>query len=173
MSDDLFEGTPENVKQMLLRAKDQTRRTGVLVEAQVLQLRLWPRVVFKDVLDVIIDPLDIEGKTVNYVLRVKTPPKGKDLEKRIQVLEQSIHWLLGDDWGFVIKTRQKKGGPGKLLHRGSHAERREDYIAQPKADLPAYEFQDAMTTFKRYRIRNEKEASEAAAQPLPSMEKKS
>lgn len=169
MSEDLFEGTPENAKQMLLRAKDQTRRTGMLVEAQVLQLRLWPRVVFKDVLDVTIDPLDIESKTVHYLLRVKKPLQGKDLAKRFSILDQALHWLLGDDWGYVVKTRQKKGGPGKTVHRSAPGEA-EVYKASPQADLPTYEFKDALTSFRRYRLRDEKGASEAAAQSLPLIE---
>ena len=46
-----FEGMTEDAKAQLLRAKDMTRRTGTLIEAQMLQLRLWPQVVFKDILD--------------------------------------------------------------------------------------------------------------------------
>lgn len=169
---DAFEGVPEDVKSLLLRAKDQTRRTGILCEPQVLQLRLWPRVVFKDVLDVDIDPLDIEAKTVHYLLRVKTPPKGKDLVKRAEVLAGWIRSLLGDDWVYNLKVRQKKGGPGRLVYRGERLQSLDAHTAHPKADLPAYEFRDALTTFKRYTLRDQASAYAEASAPLPPIEKK-
>jgi hypothetical protein len=75
----------------------------------VLQLRLWPQVVFKDVLDVTIDPLDIEQKTLYYMLRVKTVPRGKDLLKRASIMEGWVRSLLGDDWVFNIKGATEEG----------------------------------------------------------------
>lgn len=159
---DLFEGVPEDTKAQLLRACDMTRRTGTLIEAQMLQLRLWPQVVFKTVLDVTIEPLDIEQKTVNYLLRVKKMERGKDLEKRITVLEEWLRTLLGDDWQLHIKIRQKKGGPGRLIH---HGQRKSPMTgpSQPQADIKAYEFKDAMTSFRRYKLSDPVAAYEAAS----------
>jgi len=164
---DVFEGIPEDVKALLLRAKDQTRRTGILCEPQVLQLRLWPRVVFKDVLDVDIDPLDIEAKTVNYLLRVKVPPKGKDLAKRAEVLAGWIRSLLGDDWLFNLRVRQKKGGPGRSIYKGERKAPLDEHRAAPTADLPGYEFQNALTSFKRYKLRDLPGAFAEASAPIP------
>jgi hypothetical protein len=162
----------EDAKSLLLRAKDMTRRTGTLVEAQMLQLRLWPQVVFKDVLDVTIDPLDIEGKTVNYMLRMSKPPKGKDLAKRAAALEDWLRSLLGDDWMLVIKTRQKKGGPGRLLHRGTRKAPLDNEPAMPVADLKAYEFKTPVTDYRRYRLRDIAAASAEVAKPLPPIDLK-
>jgi hypothetical protein len=163
---DFMEGLTEDAKAQLLRAKDLTRRTGTLIEAQVLQLRLWPQVAF-NVLDATIDPLDIEGKTVNYMLRVKTFPKTKDVEKRANVVADWVRTLLGDDWAINVRFRQKKGGPGKLMYRGER-KRPVRGDAKPQADLPGYEFTDAMTEFKRYRLRDQQAAFEAAsAKPAP------
>jgi hypothetical protein len=159
---DLFEGVTEDSKAQLIRARDMTRRTGTLIEAQVLQLRLWPQVVFKTVLDVTIEPLDIEQKTVNYLLRVKKMERGRDLEKRIAVLEEWLRTLLGDDWMLHIKVRLKKGGPGRLLHHGQRKAPLEG-PCQPVADLKAYEFKDAMTSFRRYKLRDPQAALEAVA----------
>jgi len=167
-----FEGVTEDAKAQLLRAKDMTRRTGTLIEAQTLQLRLWPQVVFKEVLDVTIDPLDIDGKTVNYLLRVKTPPKGKDLAKRVAVLEDWLRSLLGDDWMLTIKVRQKKGGPGRLLHRGQRKAPLDNEPAMPVADLKDYEFKTPVTDYRRYRLRDIAAASAEVAKPLPPIDLK-
>ena len=164
-----FEGVTEDAKAQLLRAKDMTRRTGTLVEAQTLQLRLWPQVVFKDVLDVTIDPLDVDGKTVNYLIRMSKPPKGKDLAKRVAALEDWLRSLLGDDWMLVVKTRQKKGGPGRLLHRGTRKAPLDNEPARPVADLKEYEFKTPVTDFKRYRLRDMSAAFSEASVALPPL----
>lgn len=165
-----FEGMNEDAKAQLLRAKDMTRRTGTLIEAQLLQLRLWPRIAFDKVLDVSIDPLDIDGKTVNYMLRVTKPPKGKDLARRVEHLENWLRSLLGDDWMLVIKTRQKKGGPGRLLHRGERAAPLDNEPAMPVADLKEYEFKTPLSDFKRYRLRDAAAAFGEASVSLPPID---
>lgn len=167
-----FDGMTEDAKAQLLRARDMTRRTGTLIEAQMLQLRLWPQVVFKDVLDVTIDPLDINGKTVNYLLRISKAPKGKDLAKRVGALEDWLRSLLGDDWALTIKVRQKKGGPGRLLHRGLRKAPVDNEPAMPVADLKEYEFKTPVTDYKRYRLRDSAAAFEEASTPLPPIDLK-
>lgn len=162
-----MDGLPEDAKAQLLRARDLTRRTGTLIEAQVLQLRLWPRVAFT-VLDVTIDPLDIEGKMVNYMLRVKSYPKAKDAKKRSDIIATWVRTLLGDDWAINVKFRQKKGGPGKLLYKGERLEPVRG-PARPQADLPGYEFTDALTDFRRYRLRDPRAAFDAASAPPPAI----
>lgn len=165
MSEDILAGVPENLRQHLLLAKAQTQRTGMLVDGQVYQLRLWPRVVLDDVVDLVIDPLDVEGKVVHYLLRIKKVPRGEDLAKRMVYLEKAVHWLLGDEWVIVVKTRQKKGGPGKLLYRGRRTA--EADASKPTADLEAYEYQNPLINFRRYKLSDPVGAAEAASQPLP------
>jgi hypothetical protein len=82
-----------------------------------------------------------------------------------------LHSLLGEDWTFNVKVRQKKGGPGKLVYRGARAKPLDEYRAAPTADLPGYEFRDPVTDFKRYRLRDQVGAYAEASAPLPPLKK--
>jgi hypothetical protein len=169
---DLSNGMSEEVRAQLLRLKDLTRRTGVLAEPQMLQLRLWPRVVFKDVLDAELT-VDIEHRILNYMVRVQKPPKGKDRDLRVEALCVWVAELLGDEWAIVIKTRQKKGGPGKLLVKCERAAPIPGADpAAPVADLAAYEFKDPITEFRRYKLRDQAAAVAEVAEPLPPIKEK-
>jgi hypothetical protein len=44
-------------------------------------------------------------------------------------------------------------------------------LQSPEADLPTYEFKDAMTSFRRYQLRNPVEAAQAASEHLPPIKK--
>ena len=166
-----MEGMSEEVRAQLMRLKDLTRRTGVLSEPQMLQLRLWPRVVFKDVLDVELQ-VDIVQRTLHYLVRVQKPPKGKDRDTRTSALFGWVALLLGEEWAMDIKTRQKKGGPGKLLVR---CERSAPIPGStpPEADLPEYEFKTPITQYRRYQLKDQSAAIEAVATPLPPIKERS
>lgn len=166
-----LEGMPEDTKAQLLRLKDLTRRTGVVAETQVLQLKLWPYMLFNIVGNDAEAKLDPYEKHVSWDLRLKgKPPAGKDLKARGETLESWLRTLLGDEWLLDIRVRQKKGGTSKTLYKGARLQPVKG-PAEPKADLPGYEFKDVMATYKRYNSLDEKLASEAI-EDLPPIEVK-
>jgi len=148
--------TPDAKAQLLL-AKDLTRRTGILVEAQITQLRIWPMVSFDDVSDVEINPLDVETKTIHYLWRVRKVPSGADLMRRAEQLGGWVRSLLGDDWKINIKIKQKKGGPGRLIWNGQRKVALSNEEGEGRVEG---KYGAAMVGYKRYRLR-EKDAIDA------------
>lgn len=100
---------------MVLRAMTET--TGVLHEAQILQLRYWPLAAFPHVSSVTIaydtgrnhDGEDSGKRVMEF--RVKVDPKKrapKNIKKRFEVLDQSVKDLLGPTWTVRVKAGNKK-----------------------------------------------------------------
>lgn len=93
-----------SVQEQLLALKMMTAKTGVLHDAQVTQLKLWPWVVFGE-------------KMTSYEIGVKPESDKKYLEYRITGadgvkalpsvgctnLKAWVRQLLGQDWTVVIK----------------------------------------------------------------------
>lgn len=91
-----------SIREQLLLLRDLTRRTGVLHEAQLLNLKLWPLVIFPKASNSVIR-IDPEKYTVEYTLTWKI--KGKkdaDFKKRAKLLGKSVRWLLGDYWQVTV-----------------------------------------------------------------------
>lgn len=110
-----LEISPEWDQLMALRAVTQT--TGVLHEAQVLQLRYWPRIAlphstsceiayFQKEKDEVTGALT-QRPTIEFrvVLGKAKPPK--DLKKRLAGLSRSVKDLLGPDFTVRVKTGKK------------------------------------------------------------------
>lgn len=95
-------------QQQIAMLREQTRLTGALHEAQVLQLKMWPLVVF----DVCVGSKftwDPEKKLVTFTLDV--PPKAKPKlawwKQRVEVINGWVQTLLGDEWCIEVKTSGK------------------------------------------------------------------
>lgn len=100
-----------SVRQQLQMLKEQTRLTGALHEAQVLQLKNWPLVVFQDASgsEFTWDP---DKKYVAFV--VKIPPRCPSRlrseawwKKRVGALNQWVQELLGDEWYIKVRVGKK------------------------------------------------------------------
>ncbi len=93
-----------SVQEQILALKMMTAQTGVLHEAQVLQLKLWPWTVFpKEITsyEIGVQP-DPDKKYLEY--RMIGHDKIKALPKKGVVLLQSwVKNLLGQDWTVVVK----------------------------------------------------------------------
>jgi hypothetical protein len=90
----------------LMQLKDLTKRTGILYEAQVANLKLWPYVLF-DIVEHAILPDDhnrILTFNLTFDKKAKIP---KDRKKRCEALEAWVWELLGKEW--VTKIRLHDG----------------------------------------------------------------
>lgn len=109
-------GSPEK-QLMTLRAV--TAITGVVADGQLLQIKLWGAVAFG--YTTWEATVDVPGRTVVYALTKKKHPK--DMAKYIAVLDNSIHWLLGDNWGLRITEGSKKLYEGQRKQANVNDER--------------------------------------------------
>lgn len=99
-----------NAWEQLLLLRDQTRRTDALHEAQVLQLKCWPRVLF-DTSTASQFAIDFAKKRIVFTVTTsrKKRPKG-DIEFRLgpkraaEALNEYTKLLLGSDWDVDIKV---------------------------------------------------------------------
>jgi hypothetical protein len=100
----------EHEKQLLL-LRDLTARMGVIHDAQQLQLRCWPIVLFTHG-QKFEERVNIKEKEVDFVILQTKGKKPDDMEKRFQHLNEWTKWLLGPDWLVRVKLRDK------LIYRG-------------------------------------------------------
>lgn len=94
-------------QQQLLLLREQTRRMGVLHEAQVLQLKMWPRAFFVKSTSATQVAVDIEKKRLVFTVVVgkgKTPEGAMGPSAAADRLAESAHWLLGAEWDVDIKV---------------------------------------------------------------------
>jgi hypothetical protein len=114
-------------QEQLMMLRDLTRRMEVLHDAQVLQLKMWPRTLFE------VKPpeigVDFATKTVHYTLKsLKKPKVYGDAKKRCLVMIGWIKWLLGDDWTVTItldgkQLNGKRAKPKQKARRKPNARR--------------------------------------------------
>jgi hypothetical protein len=99
-------------EEQLLMLKGLTRSMGVLHEAQVLQLKMWPLVLFTHARKCE-ERVNLETREIDFVILQTKGEAPKDLEARMEALVGWTKWLLGDDWMVKVKLRNKT-----LLRRG-------------------------------------------------------
>ena len=97
-------------EEQLLLLRDMTSRLGVLHDAQVLQLRMWPLVLFSN-LKKCEEHVNIEGKVVEFHFLQTKGKYPKDMKARFEAMADWTKWLLGHDWVVRVKER------GKLIFR--------------------------------------------------------
>ncbi len=83
-----------------------TKSTGILHEAQVLNLKYWPRIALPHSIDSVC-AYDAENKIVEFRMKFgkKKPPS--NLKTRMQGLSRSVKDLLGPEHSIVIKDGKK------------------------------------------------------------------
>ncbi len=100
-----------NASQQLQMLKEQTRLTGGLHEAQVLQLKMWPMVVFDTALSSSFT-WDPEKKVVVFTITHPTTRSKKKhpleyWKERVTALNGWVQVLLGDEWMIQVKCGGK------------------------------------------------------------------
>lgn len=152
----------EGVRAGLAQLRDLTRRTGVIHEAQMLQLKYWPRILFpctQHSIDYVNDQ-----KVLTLTMRMTQVPTGDDLKVRVKKIQQWCWALLGDDWAVHLRYRLGKGGKTRELHHG-----RRRQALQKNAQPPVEYGLRATTEFKRYSHLDKASASVAASEQLPPL----
>ena len=100
-------------EQQLLSLRVLTSQTGALHEAQVLQLKMWGGIAFHHLKAGQWEAAaDIPAKTLTYKLQNGKKPAKMVFARTVAILDQSIHWLLGDDWMLTVEEN------GNLIYQG-------------------------------------------------------
>ena len=100
----------DHEKQLLL-LRDLTQRMGIIHDAQQLQLKMWPIVLFTHG-QKFEERVNVEEKEVDFVILQTKGKKPIDMDERFKALNDWTKWLLGDDWLIRVKLRDK------VLYRG-------------------------------------------------------
>lgn len=96
-------------KEELMRLKDLTMMTGELAEVQILQLKMWPRVILGATAAEI--EFDSNERSLTAILgrvshKAVTDGSKEDFkilfERRMGKFNQAVKWLLGDDYTVKI-----------------------------------------------------------------------
>jgi hypothetical protein len=100
----------EQIAEQLMLLRDITKRTGILHDAQVLQLKMWPLILL---------PFSKSAKakidTTKYEITFEVDVHGKlpkDADTHFGRLNEAVKWLLGKEWLVRVKVR------GKQVYRG-------------------------------------------------------
>jgi hypothetical protein len=119
-----------NIEEQLLALRGLTAIAGCLHDAQLLQIKMWGAVAFapygKDKWEA--EP-DLDTKTINFKILTKKHVGYKKMAPYVHALDNSIHWLLGDDWAISIEQ------DGRELYRGDR--KQQDVNEQRKARASA------------------------------------
>lgn len=117
-------GSETELESKLALLRTLTETTGVLHEAQVLQLKYWPWILFTHIADSVAE-VDLERRTVNFRLTIGDDDPPQDLDKRYRVMDEWVKSLLGDRWyiriwtmklptrGFILRFESKPKKPPK------------------------------------------------------------
>jgi len=99
----------------------QTELTGEVTTVQVQSVNSWPKVAFSELKshETRIDP---EGRTIEYVLKLKPKKAIKDFQK-LKIIEESVWALFGDTWktSFKIGSKTLYAGPRRKEIRNDSA----------------------------------------------------
>lgn len=111
--------TDATVHEQLLLLRDMTQRTGVLHEAQKLQLSIWPRIAIAHCHVSEVEPKiehDEDGRVTSKTLIVRAWTRGpapKDLDQCVHRLKTWIVELLGNGWEIKIEYIPVNGPKSK------------------------------------------------------------
>jgi hypothetical protein len=160
LPEELPDGLDEGVKASLARLRHLTKMTGAIHDAQLLQLKVWPRVLFP--CDQHTVQHDGEQRVLIVTMRLSEAlPEGDALKQRIKAFERWCWALLGPEWSIRLRARAKKGGKAKEIHHG----RRKAPL--PKEVTPEKVLgMEAVAEFRRYRKPNQAAAAQAVAEEL-------
>jgi hypothetical protein len=105
----------DSALEQILLLRGLTKTTGILHEAQLLQLKLWPMVMISHATSSEA-VFSYDDKSVVFNVATKGP-KPKDLDKRLECLDDSVKMLFGDEYLVVVYLNGKKSfvGARKVL----------------------------------------------------------
>lgn len=113
-------------EEQLLSLRALTDQTGALHEAQVLQLKMWGGIAFHHLkLGQWTAEVDVPSKSVSYKLEKGKRPTKAVFARTIVILDESIHWLLGDQWQLTVAENGNLIYQGQRIIKNVAAERRQ------------------------------------------------
>jgi hypothetical protein len=121
---DIYQPNPQQQLQLL---KEQTRLTGGLHEAQVLQLKLWPLVVFDTAISSSFtwdpDKKTVSFKIIHPATKAKKKPGLAWWKERVMVLNRWVQALLGDEWMIYLICGNKTYSGQRTYNVGAERNR--------------------------------------------------
>lgn len=110
-----------NVASQLLALRDFAAKYGVLHDAQILQLKLWPRVAFPHSTADTVAEVSLIEKMVT--VKVVSTRKTNKTKTRALMLTRNIRWMLGNEWSVDVyendKLLLKKAGQKSVEYTGT------------------------------------------------------
>lgn len=144
----------EGLAEGLARLRHLTRMTGAIHEAQLLQLKMWPKLLFPCDSHTIAHDSEQRLLTVTMQLSGDLP---EDTKQRIENFEKWCWDLLGPEWAVVLLYRTGKArGKAKVLHRGRRAA-----ALRGAASVAVQEGERIIAEFRRYSKPDTKQAQSA------------
>lgn len=92
--------------EQLLLLKELTKTTGMLHEAQVLQLKIYPLVLTHAIRSEF--QFDFNSKEVIFNLLETKGKAPKGLKERLELLVNYVHTLLGSEYKVIVKFKNRK-----------------------------------------------------------------
>lgn len=98
--------TLDKAEQLAL-LKEMLASRGILHEAQVLQLKIWPLIAMEHATSSE-TRFYFDEKLVVFVVKVpKKAKEPKDMKVRLEKLTESVKWLLGDEYNVEVCQGRK------------------------------------------------------------------
>lgn len=101
----MAEQTDDQLLEQLMKLKALTKETGMLHDAQVFQLKMYPLVLTHAVKSEI--TFKYQDEEVIFNITETKGKKPKDIDKRLKLLEQYTQTLLGDNYKVKVKIKRK------------------------------------------------------------------
>lgn len=103
----------------LLLLKKMTETTGVLHDAQVLQLKHWPLLLFEHAKR-IFSEVSTNKHSVHLRMTVKDAKEPTDVKDRYVALDTWIKRMLGDHWALVVYVDYTGQDIYNVMFKGKH-----------------------------------------------------
>lgn len=117
----------KETQEQFAQLRDMTRRSGVLHDAQVTQLKLWPRVIIPGCLKSEAAVSTQDG-TVTFRLSIRGR-QAKGFAEGVKRVADGVQWLLGDEYsvsfyvnGELFKRYERKGAKPQTKYTGTDFE---------------------------------------------------
>jgi hypothetical protein len=100
--DAVIEEKDDDLEQLML-LRDLTNRTGVLIEAQCLQLKYYPLIMTHAIESSF--EFDFDKSKIIFNLTKTKGKEPRNIKKRLDVLAKCTKMLLGDEYTVVVKLK--------------------------------------------------------------------
>jgi hypothetical protein len=96
---------PADPAHQLMVLKAATKTTGIVHEAQIFQLRMWGRLCLQHVEPPTVQVLPLDREVIyRSPATLKGKVAKKTIDARLTALNDSVKWLLGDDWSLLVEV---------------------------------------------------------------------